>query len=78
MAYANHVTKQIHSYSVDSMALSLNVLFCVPFMDYLEGSYLLKNPQETIFSVVKPSFFHLELFQIYSPQMFQHFRAEYS
>lgn len=28
MAYANHVTKQIDSYSVDSMALSLNVLLC--------------------------------------------------
>lgn len=56
MAYANHVTKQLDSYSVDSMALSLNVLFCVLFMNYLEGSYLVKNPQETIFSVVK-SFF---------------------
>lgn len=72
MAYATHFTKQICSYSMDPMSLSLNVLSTAHFMDYLEVSQLLKNPQVMYqkgdnFLGHKIFLSHPELSQIYSP-----------
>lgn len=47
MVCAYHIAKQICSYSMDSMALSLNVPSCAHFMDNLEDSHLLKKTHKS-------------------------------
>lgn len=72
MVCAYHIAKLICSYSMDSMALSLNVLFCAHCMDNLEDSHLLKKTHKSfikkeIFFGHKVFFFsHPELSQIYA------------
>lgn len=87
MVCAYHIAKLIRSYSMDSMALSLNVLSCAHCMDNLEDSHLLKKNTQVIyqkrdiFLVIKSFFLILSFHRFMLHEfhfIFQHPKAEHT